>query len=154
MLPFASATPVRLLPTCTPLTLLTWSCIARRAVIERVGAPTASLCLIALPDDSALGGNAIVPLEKVERCKRGLRLRHANRDVFTGWNRVAFDNSNPLVTFTALLALLTDYLEPTGASSVLVQQDGGKSDLFSSGEKIETNIYIHIISNGEICNEG
>ena len=91
-----------------------------------VGAPTASRHLIALSDDPAFGGNAIVPLHKVERFKRGRRrVYHAIGDILTDWNRLAWNVCNPLVNFTVLRTLLTDHFEPAGASSVLVDDDGG-----------------------------
>ena len=67
------AQPVRLFFRRTPPQKLTRSCIAGCAVIKMVGAPTASRHLVALPDNSTFSGNAIVPLQKVERCKGGRR---------------------------------------------------------------------------------
>lgn len=92
-----------------------------------VGAPTASLGLVALPDDSAFGGNAVIPFQKFERGKSGRRVPcNTVGDLLADWNRVASDVSNSLPNCTPLRAMLTDQIEATGATSVLQEAAGGR----------------------------
>lgn len=81
-----------------------------------VGTPGASIRYVALPDDSALVGNAIVALQKVERCKRGRRRpRNALGDILANGNCVGCHLSNLIVNFAPLRALLADQFEAAGA---------------------------------------